>query len=102
TPSYLAPEVLDRRGHAVPSDIWALGCAVYAALSGHAPFEARHRPELFRLIRGARYPLPPQLSPPARALIAHMLHPEPAARPSLAAVLGHPFLSQVRGWGTQG
>ncbi|XP_039421911.1 inactive serine/threonine-protein kinase PLK5-like [Corvus cornix cornix] len=28
TPNYLAPEVLDRRGHAVPSDIWALGCAV--------------------------------------------------------------------------
>ncbi|RLV83732.1 hypothetical protein DV515_00016368 [Chloebia gouldiae] len=28
TPSYLAPEVLDRRGHAGPSDIWALGCAL--------------------------------------------------------------------------
>ncbi|RMC00973.1 hypothetical protein DUI87_22660 [Hirundo rustica rustica] len=28
TPGYLAPEVLDRRGHAEPSDIWALGCAV--------------------------------------------------------------------------
>ncbi|XP_068029838.1 serine/threonine-protein kinase PLK3-like [Anomalospiza imberbis] len=28
TPSFLAPEVLDRRGHAVPADIWALGCAL--------------------------------------------------------------------------
>ncbi|XP_053822235.1 inactive serine/threonine-protein kinase PLK5-like [Vidua chalybeata] len=94
TPSYLAPEVLDRRGHAVPSDIWALGCALYTALTGHAPFEARHRPELFRRIRSARYPLPPQLSPRARALIAHMLDPDPAARPSPAGVLGHPFLTQ--------
>ncbi|NXL80604.1 PLK2 kinase, partial [Leptocoma aspasia] len=102
TPSFLAPEVLDRRGHAVPSDIWALGCAVYTALTGHAPFEARHRPELYRRIRGARYPLPPQLSPRARALIAHMLDPDPAARPSPAGVLGHPFLTQVRGWGTRG
>ncbi|NXQ61800.1 PLK2 kinase, partial [Anthoscopus minutus] len=66
----------------------------YTALTGHAPFEARHRPELFRCIRGARYPLPPQLSPPARALIAQMLHPDPAARPSLDEVLGHPFLTQ--------
>ncbi|NXU10896.1 OSK1 kinase, partial [Pardalotus punctatus] len=74
----------------------------YALLSGHAPFEARHRPELYRRIRGARYPLPPRLSPHARALIAHMLHPEPAARPSLAAVRGHPFLTQVRGWGRGG
>ncbi|NXO45258.1 PLK2 kinase, partial [Locustella ochotensis] len=72
----------------------------YTALTGHAPFEARHRPELFRRIRGARFPLPPQLSPRARALIAHMLHPEPTARPSLAGVLGHPFLTQVWGWRT--
>ncbi|NWZ42941.1 PLK5 kinase, partial [Brachypodius atriceps] len=71
----------------------------YTALSGHAPFEARQRPELFRLIRGARYPLPPQLSPRARALIARMLHPDPAARPGPEALLGHPFLTQVTPWG---
>ncbi|XP_059725697.1 inactive serine/threonine-protein kinase PLK5-like isoform X3 [Haemorhous mexicanus] len=102
TPSYLAPEVLDRRGHAAPADIWALGCAVYTALTGHAPFEARHRPELFRRIRSARYPLPPGLSPRARALIAHMLQPEPAARPGPARLLCHPFLTQVRDWATRG
>ncbi|XP_014811033.1 PREDICTED: inactive serine/threonine-protein kinase PLK5-like [Calidris pugnax] len=28
TPGYLAPEVLDRKGHGVPSDVWALGCTV--------------------------------------------------------------------------
>ncbi|NWW78816.1 PLK2 kinase, partial [Climacteris rufus] len=112
TPRFLAPEVLDRRGHGVPSDIWALGCAGgrgcsrpcrpprYALLSGHAPFEARHRPELYRRIRGARYPLPPQLSPRARALLTHMLDPDPAARPGLEDVLGHPFLTQVRARGT--
>ncbi|XP_063259243.1 inactive serine/threonine-protein kinase PLK5-like isoform X2 [Prinia subflava] len=94
TLSYLAPEVLDRRGHAVPSDIWALGCAVYTALTGHAPFEARRRPELFRRIRGARYPLPAQLSPRARALLARMLEPEPAERASLEGVRGHPFLTE--------
>nr|XP_031362960.1 inactive serine/threonine-protein kinase PLK5 [Lonchura striata domestica] len=66
----------------------------YTALTGHAPFEARRRAELYRRIRSARYPLPPQLSPRARALIARMLHPEPAARPSPEAALGHPFLTQ--------
>ncbi|XP_072775570.1 inactive serine/threonine-protein kinase PLK5 isoform X2 [Taeniopygia guttata] len=66
----------------------------YTALTGHAPFEARHRQELYRRIRSARYPLPPQLSPGARALIALMLHPDPAARPSPAGLLGHPFLTQ--------
>ncbi|NXW59447.1 PLK2 kinase, partial [Eurystomus gularis] len=100
TPSYLAPEVLDRKGHGVPSDVWALGCAMYVALTGSPPFEAARRQELYQQIRAARYPLPPHLSPPARALIAHMLAPEPWARPSLRDVLDHSFFAQVGGrWG---
>ncbi|XP_064493192.1 inactive serine/threonine-protein kinase PLK5-like isoform X2 [Pseudopipra pipra] len=94
TPSHLAPEVLDRRGHGVPSDIWALGCALYTALTGRPPFEGSQRLELYQHIRGARYPLPPQLSPQARALLALMLDPDPAARPSLQDVLDHPFFTQ--------
>ncbi|NWV33691.1 PLK5 kinase, partial [Grantiella picta] len=71
----------------------------YALLSGHAPFAARHRAELYRSIRAARFPLPARLSPAARALITLMLHPDPAARPEPGTMLRHPFLSQVRGWG---
>ncbi|KAM6040276.1 inactive serine/threonine-protein kinase PLK5-like isoform 2-T2 [Theristicus caerulescens] len=97
TPGYLAPEVLDRKGHGVPSDVWALGCAMYAALTGSPPFEAAQRQELYRRIRAARYALPPHLSPHARALIARLLAPEPAARPSLRDVLDHGFFTQVRG-----
>ncbi|XP_064031340.1 inactive serine/threonine-protein kinase PLK5-like [Pogoniulus pusillus] len=64
TPNYLAPEVLDRRGHGVPSDIWALGCAMYEALTGRAPFEAAQRQELYRQIRGGTVPaVPAALSP---------------------------------------
>ncbi|XP_064325936.1 inactive serine/threonine-protein kinase PLK5 isoform X1 [Phalacrocorax carbo] len=94
TPSYLAPEVLDRKGHGVPSDIWALGCAMYAALTGSPPFEAAHRQELYRRIRAAQYPLPTHLSPRARALIARLLAPEPAERPSLRDMLDHGFFTQ--------
>ncbi|OPJ86623.1 hypothetical protein AV530_006755 [Patagioenas fasciata monilis] len=94
TPGYLAPEVLDRRGHGAPADVWALGCAVYAMLTGSPPFEAAERQELFRRIRAAWYPLPPHLSPRARALIARLLVPEPTARPSLPDVLAHGFFTQ--------
>ncbi|NXN93209.1 PLK2 kinase, partial [Rhinopomastus cyanomelas] len=99
TPGYLAPEVLDRRGHGVPSDIWALGCAVYVALTGSPPFHAEQREELYRLIRAGRYPLSPLLSPRAQALLALMLAPEPSARPSLQDVLDHSFFTQVWCWG---
>ncbi|NXJ96489.1 PLK5 kinase, partial [Corythaixoides concolor] len=97
TPGYLAPEVLDRKGHRVPADVWALGCAMYTVLTGSPPFEAAQRQELYRRIRAARYPLPQHLSPHARALIARLLAPEPAARPSLRDVLHHRFFTQVRG-----
>ncbi|NWI24928.1 PLK5 kinase, partial [Sula dactylatra] len=97
TPSYLAPEVLDHKGHGVPSDIWALGCAMYVALTGSPPFEAAHRQELYQRIRAAQYPLPPHLSPHAQALIARLLAPEPVERPSLRDVLDHSFFTQVGG-----
>ncbi|KAM9516158.1 inactive serine/threonine-protein kinase PLK5 isoform 3-T3 [Guaruba guarouba] len=94
TPSFLAPEVLDRKGHGVPSDVWALGCAMYMALTGSPPFEAAQRQELYRRIRAGRYPQPSQLSPRAQALIACLLAPEPAARPGLQDVLDHGFFTQ--------
>ncbi|NXX97336.1 PLK5 kinase, partial [Centropus bengalensis] len=95
TPSYLAPEVLDRKGHGVPSDIWALGCAMYTALTGSPPFEGAQRQELYQSIWAARYPLSPHLSPRARALLARLLAPEPTARPSLQEVLDDSFFTQV-------
>ncbi|NXT54288.1 PLK2 kinase, partial [Pluvianellus socialis] len=100
TPGYLAPEVLDRKGHGVPSDVWALGCATYTLLTGSPPFEAAQRQELYRRIRAAQYPPPPPLSPRAQTLIARLLAPEPTARPSLRDVLDHGFFTQV--WGAAG
>ncbi|XP_068775634.1 inactive serine/threonine-protein kinase PLK5-like [Struthio camelus] len=94
TPGYLAPEVVDRKGHSVASDVWALGCVTYAALVGCSPFEGTSRQELYQRIRAARFPLPGRLSPGARALVASLLAPEPAARPSLEDVLHHDFFAQ--------
>ncbi|NXL87591.1 PLK5 kinase, partial [Alectura lathami] len=77
TPTYLAPEVLDRKGHGLPSDVWALGCVLYTVLVGSPPFEGAQQQELYQRIRAAQYPLPAHLSPRARALLALLLAPEP-------------------------
>ncbi|XP_064353278.1 inactive serine/threonine-protein kinase PLK5-like [Dromaius novaehollandiae] len=98
TPGYLAPEVLDGQGHSAASDVWALGCVMYAALAGRPPFEGAGRQELREGMGAARFPLPRGLSPAARALVASLLDPEPAARPGLGDVLRHDFFTQVRGW----
>ncbi|XP_071885444.1 inactive serine/threonine-protein kinase PLK5-like isoform X4 [Anas platyrhynchos] len=94
TPAYMAPEVLDHKGHGVPSDIWAWGCIMYEVLTGSPPFEAAERQELYGRIRTARYPLPPSLSPRARALLGRLLLPDPTARAGLGEVLEHGFFTQ--------
>lgn len=37
---YVAPEVLTKRGHGKPCDIWSLGVITYTLLSGYSPFMA--------------------------------------------------------------
>ncbi|KAL8178007.1 UNVERIFIED_CONTAM: hypothetical protein K2H54_025269 [Gekko kuhli] len=94
TPNYLAPEVIAKKGHSFKSDIWALGCIMYTALTGCSPFEITHKQEMYQCIREGRYPMPSHLSPSARELIGKLLAPDPAARPSLEEALNHAFFSQ--------
>lgn len=39
TPNYIAPEVLNMKGHGFEADVWAIGCIMYAMLAGCPPFE---------------------------------------------------------------
>ncbi|XP_029773021.1 inactive serine/threonine-protein kinase PLK5 isoform X2 [Suricata suricatta] len=94
TPNFLAPEVISRNGHSCQSDIWALGCIMYTALTGAPPFPAAPLPEMYQNIRASRYPEPAHLSPSARRLIARLLAPNPAERPSLDRLLQDDFFTQ--------
>ncbi|XP_042333714.1 inactive serine/threonine-protein kinase PLK5-like [Sceloporus undulatus] len=96
TPNYLAPEVIAKKGHSFKSDIWALGCIMYTALTGCSPFEVTpHKQEMYQHIRDGHYLAPGgHLSRNARELIGKLLAPDPAARPGLEEVLSHPFFSQ--------
>ncbi|XP_053869314.1 inactive serine/threonine-protein kinase PLK5 isoform X3 [Malaclemys terrapin pileata] len=94
TPNYLAPEVIAKKGHSFQSDIWALGCIMYTALTGCSPFEITHKQEMYQCIREGRYPIPNHLSPGARKLIGCLLAPSPSERPSLEEVLEHEFFTQ--------
>ncbi|XP_037360605.1 inactive serine/threonine-protein kinase PLK5 [Talpa occidentalis] len=94
TPNFLAPEVVSRNGHSCQSDIWALGCIMYMVLTGAPPFVAAPLSEMYQNIREGRYPEPAHLSPNARRLIARLLAPDPAARPSLDHLLQDDFFTQ--------
>ncbi|KAM9106626.1 inactive serine/threonine-protein kinase PLK5 [Megaptera novaeangliae] len=94
TPNFLAPEVVSRNGHSCQSDIWALGCVMYMVLTGAPPFVAAPLSEMYQNIRDGRYPEPAHLSPNARHLIARLLAPNPAERPSLDHLLQDDFFTQ--------
>ncbi|XP_029074287.1 LOW QUALITY PROTEIN: inactive serine/threonine-protein kinase PLK5 [Monodon monoceros] len=94
TPNFLAPEVVSRNGHSCQSDIWALGCVMYMVLTGTPPFVAAPLSEMYQNIRDGRYPEPAHLSPNARHLIARLLAPNPAERPSLDHLLQDDFFTQ--------
>nr|XP_021561043.1 LOW QUALITY PROTEIN: inactive serine/threonine-protein kinase PLK5 [Neomonachus schauinslandi] len=94
TPNFLAPEVISRNGHSCQSDIWALGCIMYTVLTGTPPFVVAPLSEMYQNIRDGRYPEPAHLSPNARRLIARLLAPNPAERPSLDLLLQDDFFTQ--------
>ncbi len=41
TPNYIAPEMLEKKGHSFEVDIWAIGCILYTLLVGNPPFETQ-------------------------------------------------------------
>ncbi|XP_069864715.1 inactive serine/threonine-protein kinase PLK5 [Dipodomys merriami] len=94
TPNFLAPEVVSRKGHSCQSDIWALGCIMYTVLTGTPPFTGTPLSEMYQNIRDGHYPEPAHLSPNARRLIARLLAPDPAERPSLDHLLQEDFFTQ--------
>ncbi|XP_013360735.1 PREDICTED: inactive serine/threonine-protein kinase PLK5 isoform X3 [Chinchilla lanigera] len=66
----------------------------YTALTGSPPFPVAPPSEMYQSILDGRYPEPAHLSPSARHLIARLLAPNPAERPSLDQLLQDDFFTQ--------
>lgn len=50
TPEYLAPEILENRGHGKAVDWWALGTLLYEMLTGLPPFYDQNTQKMYRMI----------------------------------------------------
>ncbi|XP_071183761.1 serine/threonine-protein kinase PLK4-like isoform X1 [Salvelinus alpinus] len=94
TPNYISPEVATHSAHGLESDVWSLGCMFYAFLMGRPPFDTDTVKHTLNKVVLGEYNMPSHVSQEAQDLIHQLLRKDPAQRPSLSAVLEHPFMTQ--------
>ena len=94
---YCAPEMFeqnDKTFSGTKADVWCLGVALYAMLTGKLPFDPKKRKFEFRLSGthpSVRVSFP--CSESIRDLIHKMLTVNPEERISMAQVLSHPWVT---------
>ena len=84
TPNYIAPEVLAKEGHSTASEVWSIGCMVYALMCGAPPFETESVTTTYQLISNCDYKIPSHISLLGKEFLQSMLCPNPNLRGCLA------------------
>lgn len=72
TVEYMAPEVVNRRGHGTASDWWSYGVLMYEMLTGSLPFQGSNRKDTMNMILKAKLGMPQFLSANAQLLLRNL------------------------------
>uniref|UniRef100_A0A7N8WZY1 non-specific serine/threonine protein kinase n=1 Tax=Mastacembelus armatus TaxID=205130 RepID=A0A7N8WZY1_9TELE len=80
TVEYMAPEVVNRRGHTHSADWWSYGVLMFEMLTGTLPFQGKDRKETMTMILKAKLGMPQFLSSEAQSLLRHLFKRNPANR----------------------
>ncbi|XP_065446508.1 ribosomal protein S6 kinase alpha-2 isoform X1 [Chrysemys picta bellii] len=80
TIEYMAPEVVNRRGHTQSADWWSFGVLMFEMLTGSLPFQGKDRKETMALILKAKLGMPQFLSIEAQSLLRALFKRNPSNR----------------------
>mmetsp|Transcript_21146 Transcript_21146/g.62993 ORF Transcript_21146/g.62993 Transcript_21146/m.62993 type:complete len:792 (+) Transcript_21146:380-2755(+) len=95
TPYNMSPELCEDKPYDRKSDVWSLGCLLYEMTTLKHAFNGKSLPGLIlKIMRGRFPPVPDRYSAELQSLISAMLSPKPAHRPSVASVLGRPYIKR--------
>jgi len=100
TVEYMAPEVVNRKGHGTAADWWSYGVLMFEMLTGALPFQGNNRKETMTLILKAKLGMPQFLSPEAQSLLRALFKRNPANRLGVGEngindLKKHPFFSNI-------
>ncbi|KAM6253327.1 ribosomal protein S6 kinase alpha-6 isoform 5-T6 [Porphyrio hochstetteri] len=100
TVEYMAPEVVNRRGHNQSADWWSFGVLMFEMLTGTLPFQGKDRNETMNMILKAKLGMPQFLSPEAQSLLRMLFKRNPSNRlgagsDGVEEIKRHPFFSTV-------
>lgn len=96
---YAAPEVMMKKGHGKPVDMWSLGVITYTLLCGYSPFRSESLSDLIEETRHGRVVFHERywkdVSQQAKDFILTMLRPDPRHRATSAQALADPWIAGV-------
>lgn len=92
TYEYMAPEIVNEKGHNSKADVWCLGILMFEMLTGSPPFQADSMTALRRELRAKKIPISNKWSGEIRNLIVGMLTVDASKRLSIDQVLAHPAI----------
>ena len=94
TPIYLAPEMINHKGHDGRVDIWCIGVLLFELITGKIPFQGKDIDTLKYNIRNMRICWPSEINSEAKDLIGKILKYNPEDRLNVKEILGHSFIKK--------
>lgn len=88
TPEYLAPEIIQSKGHEKSVDWWALGVLIFEMLAGYPPFYDDKPMGIYQRILDGYYEIPQNIDKRSRDLIKRLLVAEKSSRLACGRVRG--------------
>ncbi|CAB3407811.1 unnamed protein product [Caenorhabditis bovis] len=100
TVEYMAPEVINRKGHSMAADFWSLGVLMFEMLTGHLPFQGSDRNDTMTQILKSKLSMPHFLTHEAQSLLRALFKRNAQNRlgagpDGIEEIKRHPFFAKI-------